>query len=398
MAVFEYIAKDQTGSTFTGSYEDISSVAVLRKELAKMDYKLVKASRKKEGVEKRKKIKKSQVVTFIYKFAGMCSAGISITRSLETIEEQTEDQAFKYVISDIKRNIEAGSSLKQAFEKHKGIFSDFLIGMVEAGETGGRLSETLELSAEYLEKQLDLKRKIMSAFAYPVVVSAACIVIVTCLLIFVIPVFSKIYKQLHIELPGPTQALVMISVLIRQWWWAILPVSIAAVFALKQLLKNPQLRVKWDRFKLNMPIFAKLNRMVVVSRFIRTFALLSSSGVSLIKSLEIASLVADNSEVSRITKDLQRSIEAGNTVAYSLKKHKLFGSMITQLADSGEQAGILAEMLNKGVKFMDKDIDRTINALLVKLEPAMTVIMGTIVGFILLGVYLPMFDYMSKVK
>lgn len=398
MAVYEYTARDEDGNKFSGTYNDVGSVAVLAEELTKMGDTLLKARRKKTGAEKRARIKQAEVVAFAYKFAGMCSAGLSITRSLETIEEQTENQAFKYVLSDVRGSIETGTTLKEAFEKHKNVFSDFFVGMLEAGESGGRLSETLELSASYMEYQADLKHKVKSAFAYPITVGVMCIVIVTVLVIFIIPVFSKLYQQLHVSLPGPTQALINLSVLVRGWWWLILLFIAGSVFLFQRFSKNPYLKTRWDVFKLNMPVFARLNRMVVVSRFMRTFAMLASAGISFIKALDVARVVANNSRISEIAGQLQQSIEAGNSVASSLKNYDIFPPIITQLVASGEEVGALPEMLNKGVDFLDKDIDRTIKALLVKLEPVMTLIMGIIVGFILMGVYLPMFDYMSRIK
>ncbi len=397
MAVYEYTAKDETGNEFSGTY-DIDNVAVLREELAKMGYALVKARREKRPAGKRKRIKQPEVVAFAYKFAGMYSAGLSILRCLETLEEQAENQTFKYVIGDIRQNIESGSSLEKAFGKYRDVFSDFFLGMLEAGESGGKLATALELSAEYLEKQTYLKRKVKSAFAYPVVVSIICFVVVGTLLIFVVPVFSKLYKQLRVPLPGPTQVLVDLSSLITNGWWAILIAVVTAAVVLQRLSRNPRIRARWDAFKLNMPVFAKLNRMIVVSHFMRTFAMLTSVGVSLIKALDVASIVAHNHKVTEIAKELQETIEAGNPIAESLKDYDIFPPMITQLAASGEEVGMLPEMLNKGVDFLDKDIERTVNALLVKLEPALTLIMGAIVGFLLVGVYLPMYDYMGHFK
>ncbi len=398
MAVYAYTAKDEAGNKFSGTYNDVDNVAGLRKELSKMGYGLIKARRNKTALQKRKKIKQSEVVTFTYEFAGMCSAGLSITRSLEAFEQQAENNAFKYILSDIRQSVETGSTLKDAFEKHRDIFSDFFLGMLEAGESGGNLSKTLEMSASYLEKQLELKRKVMSAFAYPIIVGVMSFVIVTALVIFVVPVFSKLYQQLHVPLPGPTQGLIILSTLVRHWWWAVLLVVAGMVVLFKQLSNDPHLRARWDAFKLNMPVFAKLNRMVAVSRFVRTFAMLVSAGVSLVKALDVASAVVHNSRVTEITGQLQQSIETGSSVADSLKNHSIFPPVIVQLAASGEEAGALSEMLNKGVDFLDKDIDRTVSALLVKLEPAMTIIMGVFVGFLLMGVYLPMFDYMSHLK
>jgi type II secretory pathway component PulF len=175
-------------------------------------------------------------------------------------------------------------------------------------------------------------------------------------------------------------------------------VAASMVFVGRWLLKKPQIQAWWDAFKLNMPVFAKLNRMLVVSHFTRTLAMLASVGVSLIKALDVASEVAHNHKLTEIAKGLQQEIQAGNPVAKSLKSYAIFPPLIIQLAASGEQAGQLPEMLNKGADLLDKDIDRAINALLIKLEPALTIIMGAIVGLILVAAYLPMFDYMSHLK
>ena len=398
MALYEYTATDEAGNEFSGTYNDVNNVATLRQELAKTGYALVKARRGKAPANKRKKIKRSEVVAFAYKFAGMYSAGLSISRCLETLEEQTEDQAFAQMITDIRESVESGSSLENAFGKYRNIFSDFFLGMLEAGESSGKLAEALEMSAAYLEQQADLRRKVKSAFAYPAVVGITCFVVVGCLLIFVIPMFSKLYRQLHVSLPGPTHVLVHLSYFLRHQWWGILIIAAGAVIGLRWLSKNPQIKAKWDVFKLNMPVFTKLNRMVVVSHFTRTFAMLASVGVSLTKALDVASTVANNHKLTEIAKELQEAIEAGNPVSKSLKNYDIFPPMITQMAFSGEEVGELPQMLNKGADFLDKDIERTVNALIVKLEPALTVIMGVIVGFILMGVYLPMYDYMQHLQ
>ncbi|MHC4226784.1 MAG: type II secretion system F family protein, partial [Planctomycetota bacterium] len=250
MAVYEYTARDRTGNEFNGSYSDVDSVSMLRTELDKMGYILVKTHKgKKAG--KKQRIKQAEVVTFAYQFAGMCSAGLPIAKCLETLEEQAENPAFKCVIDEIRQNIEAGSSLKNAFEKHRKLFSDFFLGMVEAGESSSRLFEALNISAEYLEKRMDLNRRIRTAFAYPVFVGVVCLLVLTGLLAFVIPVFARIYEQLHVTLPGPTLLLVGLSDLIRHGWWAILLGLVPAAMALRRLLKLPSVEARWDVFKLN---------------------------------------------------------------------------------------------------------------------------------------------------
>lgn len=399
MAVYEYMAKDSTGNEFSGVYMDVDSKSALRQELEKMGYILVKARREKRSIRKnRNRIRQAEIIAFAYEFAGMYGAGLSIVRCLETFELQVENPALKSIITDVRQRIETGSSLEEAFEKYRSIFSDFFLGMVEAGEAGGKLAETLQMAAEYLEKQAELKNRIKAAFAYPVVVTVMCVAIVSALVIFVIPVFQKLYQQLHVPLPGPTLLLIIISQVARQYWWIALPAIVLVVLMIRQLLKNRFVRTKLDLLKLDLPVLGRLNRMVVVSRFVRTFAMMTSAGIPLVEALDFAKRVANNSEMRRIAKIMQEEIMTGNSVASPMSRFPIFPPMIVQLAAAGEEAGILPEMLTKGVEFLDSNIERSIKSMITKIEPILSVIMGAIVGTILLGVYLPMFDYMGHVK
>jgi len=399
MAAYEYTARDEMGHIFSGVYDDVSGTGALRNELAKIGYNLLKSKRRKITFNPNSiKIKQADVVAFAYKLAGMCTAGLSIIQCLETLEKQADSPSLKFVIADIKKNIEIGSSLTDAFNKYRDIFSDFFIGMIEAGESSGKLAESLDISARYLEKQADLRNRLKSAFTYPLIVLTMCFVIVTALVLFVVPVFSKIYHQLGVPLPGPTQILIILSVIMRKFWPILIIVIASLPFLIKYISKNPYIKTKWDYFKFSMPLFGRLNRMVAASNFIRSFALLIMTGVPIIKALQVAGLVGNNEKISSIGRDIQKSIQSGLGFAESLESHDIFPPIITQLAGSGEQAGQLGQMLNKGVDFLEKDIDRTVNSLLVKLEPVLTLGMGVVIGLILMAVYLPMFDYMAQLK
>jgi type IV pilus assembly protein PilC len=294
--------------------------------------------------------------------------------------------------------VETGSSLEKAFGKYTDIFSNFFVGMLEAGESGAKLGEALEMSATFLEKRMDIRRKIRSAFAYPIMVCIVCLGVVGALIGFVVPVFSKLYGQLHVRMPAPTQALVELSALFRGYWWLILMLGVAVPILWHRFSRDPRIRARLDVIGLSMPVVGKLNRMVVMSHFTRTFAMLASVGVSLIRSLEVASTVAHNHKLSEVTKELQLAVSAGNSIGESFRKHDIFPPVITQLALSGEEVGELPQMLSRGADFLDKDIERTVHSLIVKLEPILTVIMGLVVGFILMAVYLPMFDYMRHLN
>ncbi|MEN6425646.1 MAG: type II secretion system F family protein [Phycisphaerales bacterium] len=398
MAAYEYTARDTAGNEISSIYTGVESVQALRRELVKLGYVLVHARRQRGVLRSRGRVRQREVASFAYKFGGMYSAGLSITRSLEILEQQTENNAFRTILGDVRRRVESGSSLKTAFDEHRGVFSDFFLGMIDAGESSGKLAESLDASARYLEKRLELQEKTRAAFVYPMVVGLVCSLVVISLLIFVVPMFSQLYRRLHVELPGPTQVLVVLSAFLRTKWWLLAPGLAGAVLGARRLLKDPRARIRWDRVKIRMPLIGPLSRLILVSQFIRTFGMLISVGVPIIEALDAAGKVARNEEISRITADLQQAIRTGHPVAKSLGTHPIFPPMVIQLVASGEEAGILPDMLAKAADLLDKDADRLATSLLVKLEPALTVIMGLVIGLILMGVYLPMFDYMACLK
>ena len=398
MAVYEYTARDMAGNEVRSVYTNVGNVRALRSELVKLGYVLVQARRQRGPSRAHGRVRPREVASFAYKFGGMCSAGLSITTCLEILEEQAENDAFKSVLADVRRRVESGSSLKTAFEEHRGVFSDFFLGMIDAGESSGKLTQSLSASARYLEKRVELQEKTRAAFVYPMVVGLVCSLVVISLLIFVVPMFSQLYSRLHVELPGPTQALVAVSTVLRTKWWLVLPTVAALVLGARRLLKDPRTRIYWDRWKMQMPLIGSLSRLILVSQFIRTFGMLISVGVPIIDALAAAGQVARNEEMSRITAGLQQAIRTGHPVAQSFRMHAIFPPMVIQLVASGEEAGVLPDMLAKAADLLDKDADRLATSLLVKLEPALTIIMGLVIGLILMGVYLPMFDYMACLK
>ncbi len=398
MAAYEYTARDTTGNEISSVYTNVESVRALRWELTKLGYALIRARRLRESRGVHGRIRPGEVASFAYKFGGMYAAGLSITNSLAILEEQTENDAFRAVLGNVRRRVESGSSLKAAFDGHRGVFPDFFLGMIDAGESSGKLAESLEASARYLEKRLELREKTRAAFVYPMVVGVVCSVVVISLLVFVVPMFSQLYRRLHVELPGPTQTLVVLSTFVRTKWWLLVPVLAGAAIAVRRLLKDHRVRVRWDRMKTRMLVIGPLYRLTLVSQFVRTFGMLISVGVPIVDALDAAGKVARNEEISRVAADLQQAVRTGRPIARSLQSHSIFPPMVVQLVASGEEAGILPDMLAKAADLLDKDIDRLAASLLVKLEPALTILMGLVIGLILMGVYLPMFDYMACLK
>lgn len=398
MAIYTYTAQDEQGNKFSGTYQNVRSTAVLRAELAGIGCRLLHARRTRSGRGPRHRIHDKEVVGLVFQFAGMYNAGLSILHCLETLENQTKNASLRAVMADVRTRVETGSSLKAAFMEHKAVFGHFFIAMVEAGETGGKLGESLELSARYLENRAELRARVRAAFVYPLIVTCVALMVIGGLLLFVVPVFAKLYGRLNVPLPLPTQCLITLSGFIRVGWLPALVLGGGLYLWGRRLWGHPRVKRWLDRVKLRLPIFGALNQLVMVSRFIRTFATLSSVGVPLIEAIEVAQVVANNYYWTQITSKIKESVRVGNPMAQAMEAHEIFPAVIVRMADSGEQAGVLPAMLNKGADFLDKEIDRTVNSLLTKLEPVLTVILGGIIGLLLMSVYLPMFDYMNQMQ
>jgi type IV pilus assembly protein PilC len=401
MAVFEYVAEDTQGRQVSGIYEDVEDSRQLRRELGKLGYKLIRAGVSARNASLRRlrgRIAPADLTTFAYEFAEMNSAGLSVVRCLEMVELQTRNLRLKAILSQVRRNVETGSSLAEAFEPYRNVFGDFFLGMVEAGQSGGKLAKTMSMAAEYLEKQQEIRTKIRTAFAYPVVVGCMCIAILTAIMIFVIPVFQKLYKQLHVELPGPTRVLIVVSESMRDGFF-ILPIAAVLLYGLwRRMQTDPAFRARWERLLMRLPMFGKLIRLVLVSRYIRTLAMMIEAGIGMVEALEHARRICRHSEMDRIGQTLEQKVLTGSSLAGPMGGFDIFPPVIVQLAAAGEEAGILGEMLNKGAGCLEAGADRMIRSMLVKIEPILSVVMGLVVGMTLMGVYLPMFDYMSQIK
>jgi len=238
MASYKYTARDAAGSELAGTYTHVASVAALRQELKKLGYVLIRAEPQRDTATSFGPVRARDVVTFACKFAGMYSAGLPVLRCLQTLEQQTTHRAMKATLVDVRRRVETGSSLKRAFEPHRKVFTDFFLGMVEAGESAGRLSQA----------------KTRAAFVYPLVVGFVCCIVVTCLLIFVVPTFSQLYTRLHVDIPGPTRALLTLSSVLRHRWWALLATAAVVPLGLRWLMRHSGAKMYWHRLRSRLPL------------------------------------------------------------------------------------------------------------------------------------------------
>ncbi len=344
------------------------------------------------------RIKLKDVSVFSRQFATMINSGLSMLRSLYILAEQTESKPLAEVAGQVRLDVERGASLSAALAKHPKAFNRLYVAMVRAGEAGGVLDSVLQRLATTIEKQVELRRKVKSAMTYPAVVSILVLLLVTAMLLFVIPMFQGIYGQLGGELPVPTQILITVSGIVRNWWFIVFGAEIAAVWFFRRWIASEDGRKRWDAIKLKMPVFGQLARKTALARFGRTLSALVRSGVPILESLDIVCETAGNSVVSEAVRDTQQQVKRGEPLSRRLEEHPVFPPMVVQMMAVGEETGALDEMLDKIADFYDQEVEATVNALTSLIEPILIVIMGVVIGGMIIALYLPMFDVINLIK
>ncbi|MFH1329287.1 MAG: type II secretion system F family protein [Actinomycetota bacterium] len=402
---FEYKVRNRAGGVQRGQMEAASSASVARALRDKGFVPLRITERRVGTLDKAvrlpgigKKVKSKEVAVFSRQLATMVNSGLTLVRALTVLQEQTQNTAFAQIIGDVRTRVEQGSSLSVSLTNHPKVFGHLYVAMVQAGEVGGALDETLVRLADTLESGVRLRSKVKSAMAYPVVVLSLIVFIVMAMLLFIVPIFSKMYVELGGELPLPTRTLVGISNLLGRFWWLLGLITVGSVMGLKRWVRTPEGREKWDRFKLRLPIFGKLVQKVAVSRFARTMSVLSRTGVPVLQALDIVSVTAGNAMVSAALRDVQESVKRGESLAGPLSRHEVFPPMVTHMMAVGEETGALDAMLAKVADFYDQEVDDSVNALTSLIEPILIIVMGVAVGGILICLYLPMFNIANLIQ
>ncbi len=404
---FAYKVRDQTGKLIEGELDAEDATLVVGK-LRQMGYTPIavearngtkmklKGDLKIPGMSARVKMK--DVAVFSRQFAVMINSGLSLIRALAILAEQTENKELARVVGEVRLDVERGVSLSAAISKHPKVFSRLYIAMVRSGEVGGVLDAVLMRLADTIEKQVELRRKVKSAMTYPVVALSICILISAAMLLFIVPQFKAIYVDLGGQLPLPTRVLISLSDMLKSYFIIVFLLAGAAVYAFKRWIKTEQGRIKFDAFKLRMPVMGLLVRKTALARFSRTLAALTRSGVGILEALDIVAETAGNETVSIALRETQSAVKRGDTLARPLEQHEVFPAMVTQMIAVGEETGALDEMLDKIADFYDQEVTATVDALTSLIEPLMIVVMGTIVGGMVISLYLPMFNIIKLIK
>jgi len=360
------------------------------------------------GALGRKKVGVKPLQIFSRQFATMIEAGLSVVTALVILEEQTDDKNLKAVIDDVRERVEGGALLSEAMAVHERVFSRLYIAMVEAGEAAGALDTVLDRVAVQIEKEEKIRRRVKGAMIYPSLVLTFATLVLTGLLMFLVPIFVKIFDQLGGQLPTLTLYVLKASNALRHRWFSFLPIPgvifvalIAAtlIFSFRRWKRTDSGRASWDRFKLNIPMqIGSVVRKVAMARFSRTLATLISSGVDIMKALEITAQTSGNWVVESALIDARVKVQEGAPIAQPLIENSVFPPMVGQMVKIGEETGELEKMLSKVADFYEDEVDASIQALTSIVEPIMMIGVGMMVGVIVISMYLPMFKMLTLIQ
>ncbi|MHB8533345.1 MAG: type II secretion system F family protein [Solirubrobacteraceae bacterium] len=346
-----------------------------------------------------KRVKANDLAVFSRQLSTMISSGMSILRSLYVLEEQTESKFLKETIIAVRKDVEAGLSLSDAMGRHPKVFSPLFVAMAQAGETGGVLEDSLMRVADQLQKDAALRRQIKAAMVYPVMVIIFAVGVMMALVAFLVPVFVGVFKEFGGELPALTQVSVFMSEVVTGYWWLLFLVTAGTMFAFVQWKKSSWGRPQWDQFRLHVPMkIGAIVQQVAVARWSRTLASLTGAGVPLLQALEITGRTGGNVAVEKAMDSVIGSVKRGGTIAAPLQQEPIFPQMVTHMVGVGEETGALDQMLDRIAEFYEEQVEASIKALTSILEPIMIIAIGGIVGFIVISMYLPLFEVYNHIQ
>lgn len=399
MPVFTYKGRTLGGTQVTGELK-AKDRTELERVLRSKKILVSQVSNKPSQISIRfgRRIKKIHISRFTRQFATMIGAGLPMVQCLEILSQQMESAELRKIIAQVKESVQAGTTLSEALSKHKKVFDDLFVNMVDAGEIGGALDVMLMRLATYREKADALARKVKGAMIYPAVVMTVAIGVTFLMLTYIVPVFAKMFAGLGAELPAPTRFILSLSGFLRHNILTGLILLILLIVAYKLYSKTDKGRLNVDRAKLRIPLIGDLIRKSSIARFSRTLGTLLSSGVPILDALDITARSSGNRLIHDAIKRSVVSIAEGETITQPLKQCGVFPPMVTQMISVGEKTGGLDDMLGKIADFYDEEVDAAVAALTSIIEPVIIVLMGIVIGGILIAMYLPMFDIIGKIS
>jgi type IV pilus assembly protein PilC len=397
---YQYKAKDEEGRTITGVM-DADDEDALATALDSRNLFLVEASpakKKDGGAPPPARIRPREILNFTLDLSTILSSGIPITTGLSDLAVGSEHSKLKFVIEDVLASINAGSSLSAAFERHPNVFDTLYVSIVRAGETSGSLDRVLADLAVFLEWKADLRRDVLQAMIYPLMVMGAITGLIILLATVVFPQFATILNQSKGPVPIPTQILFFLSRVFRLYWWVLLGLIVGAVGAFWFWIRTPNGRATFDAFKLRVPVIGNLVRDIALSRFCHFFQILFSAGVDISETLTIVEMLIGNSVLADATRTVRNEVRAGNSLSASLADTGVFPTMIIRMFHIGEASGQLVGSLQKTCRYYDKEIPAIIKRVFSIMEPLLYVFLAVVVLTVALAIYLPLYQMMGSLS
>ena len=401
MAAFAYSAINALGAESAGQITapDLNSARELLRQRGLRPVALSELGAVGADKSKQKKVKLRSLQVFSRQFATMIDAGLNIVASLVILEQQTDDRRLAAVIREVRSDVEGGMLLSQAMARHPNAFDRLYISMIEAGEAAGILHTVLDRVAVQIEKEMKIRRRVKGAMIYPMVVLTFAILTLIGMLLFLVPVFQKIFSDLGGDLPTLTKGVVFASDIVRGYWFILFPAMGLSVWGFRRWKKTPAGRQVWDRFKLRVPGgIGKVVLKVTMARFSRTLATLVAAGVDIIKALEISGTTSGNWVVESALAEVRAKVHQGVPIAEPLIENPVFPPLVSQMVKIGEETGELQKMLDKIADFYEDEVDTSIASLTSIIEPLMMMGVGAIIGIIVIAMYLPMFKLLQLVQ
>jgi type IV pilus assembly protein PilC len=410
-ATFTFRAMDLAGTATSGELEAESksqvSEQLRQRGLIVLDVTEKSAPFKIEDLMRRwKSVDMRELAIFSRQFATLVASGMPMLRTLHTLEQQTKDEEIKEAVAGLRADVEAGSTLEQAMERHPRVFDRLFRAMVRSGEQSGRLDEALDRIAYQVEKQDALRRQVKSALMYPMLVFGFAIVVLIAIVVFVIPVFAKIFKELEAEhpeegggMPAPTQLCIGLSNLITNYWFLLIPGIALAFWLFFRWKKTESGKNQWDRFILRLPFkIGDVIQKVALARWSRTFSGSVAAGVPMLQAIQLTGETAGNIVVENAMEDMYTSVKQGGSLARPIENTEIFPPMVGHMVSVGEETGQLETMLSKIADFYEAEVDAKVKALTSLIEPIMICFVGAMVGFIVISMYLPLFSIYEKIR
>jgi type IV pilus assembly protein PilC len=399
MPVFTYKGINRMGTKVVGERE-AESKAALQAILRRENINVSKLSEK--GVEFNipsfgSGVDEKELAIFTRQFSVMIDAGLPLVQCLEILAGQQENKTFQKILNNTRASVEGGATLSASMKQHEKVFDPLYYNMVEAGETGGILDTILQRLAQYIEKNVKLKRAVKSAMIYPIAVLSIAAGVIVLLLWKVVPIFTTLFNGLGADLPLPTRVVIGLSNFVGSiYGLIILAFLVGAIFALKFWYATPTGRMAIDQVTLKLPVVGIVLRKIAVARFTRTLGTLISSGVPILEGLDITARTSGNAVVERAISQTRKAVEAGRSLVEPLKETEVFPGMVTQMIGVGEQTGAMDAMLSKIADFYEDEVDAAVKDMLTAIEPIMIVFLGVVVGGVVISMYLPLFSLIGK--